>query len=97
MSGIVNKMVMSDMDVFSEAEEMKTEFVRLWFEKHMSNYGALVPTGDGEFIIEFPMPGHSSLCKTSEMPRGLNVNGVEFSVSELMEMYKLLNKIATGD
>ena len=87
-----SKMVMSDMSVMSEAKQMEVSFVRLWFEKHLSRYGAFVPTGEGEFIIEFPLPMNDSLCDSSQIPTELEVNGVRFFMNEIGMMYEMLNE-----
>jgi len=92
---VLDKMIMSDLDTYKEANEMKVDFVRLWFEKHMSQYGAFVPIDDGEFIIEFPLPTThgKSLCEPSRMPaEGVIVNGHEFTMIELGVAYEVLNE-----
>ena len=90
---VFDKMMKSDMNGYIEAKEHKYNFVRLWFEKHMSQYGAFVPTGEGEFIIEFPTPARGkSLCEPSRVPvGGISVNGFDFSMAEIGVAYELLN------
>lgn len=90
---VFDKMMKSDMKTYIEAKEHKCNFVRLWFEAHMSQYGAFVPTGEGEFIIEFPTPARGkSLCEPSRIPaEGITVNGFDFSMGELGVAYVLLN------
>jgi len=90
---VYDKMVMSDMGTFLEAQQHQVKFVRLWFEKHMSQYGAFVPIGDGEHMIEFPLPSQGkSLCEPSKIPaEGVTVNGVEFTMPELGIAFELVN------
>jgi len=93
---VFDKMIMSDLETYAEAKEMKFNFARLWFEKHMSQYGAFVPTEDGEFIIEFPVPTThgKSLCDPSRVPaEGVIVNGIEFTMAELGVAYEVLNDV----
>lgn len=93
---VLDKMIMSDLDTYKEANEMKFDFTRLWFEKHMSQYGAFVPTEEGEFMIEFPVPTThgKSLCDPSRIPaEGIVVNGIKFTMAELGVAYEVLNEV----
>jgi hypothetical protein len=90
---VYDKMVMSDMGAYLEAKQHQVKFVRLWFEKYMSQYGAFVPIGEDEYIIEFPLPAQGkTLCEPSRIPaEGITVNGLEFTMQELGVAYELLN------
>jgi hypothetical protein len=84
-------MEMADLYIFDEANAQVFDALRLWAEKHLCLYGSQVPTEDGEFIIEFPMPAENSLCKPSEIPSSLDVNGVVFTKEEVMQIFEILN------